>query len=475
MDADRESRSMLPALRLDASGRRRIDYGKILLLAAPLFLNSGVQALLSLTDTWFIGRISTEATAAMGAAYFLVLVFIILAGGIGMGVQTLVAHAYGGRRKRRAASVVWTGLWACAVTVPPFALVAVNGSLLLSPFGLSPEIEALALEYWFPRMLSGPVAVASWVVFGFFNGIGRTRVSLFLNLAIALLNVALNELFIFRLGFGMAGAAWATGAALLTGVLLSTALFVTAGMHREYSSRLTWRPRPRRILRIIAFGLPMGLSVTMDLLAVAIFQLMQVKLGPIDGAASQIAMMLTSLCYMPAVGFGLAGTTLVGQSIGAGDKDWARKLGNATIKLCVAYMGFSGIALAAAGPWLIPFFAAEADPHAPEVVRLGVILLWLAAAYQAFDGLNIGSSFCLRGAGDAKVPAILVLVLAWSFYVPLAHALTFAPGSGWVDWLPQVGWGATGGWIAAVAYVMALGVVLFLRWRSGAWKHVVLR
>jgi MATE family multidrug resistance protein len=459
---------------VDASGRRRIDYRKILLLATPLFLNSGVQALLSLTDTWFVGRISTEATAAMGATYFLVLVFIILAGGIGMGVQTLVAHAYGGRRKRRAASVVWTGLWACALTIPLFVLIAANGSLLLAPFALAPQIEALALEYWFPRMLGGPLAVASWVVFGFFNGIGRTHVSLVLNLAIALLNAVLNELLMFRLGMGMAGAAWATGTALLAGVLIGVALFTTAGVHREYSSRLTWRPRPRRILRLTVFGLPMGLAVTMDLLAVAIFQLMQVKLGPVGGAASQIAMMLTSLCYMPAVGLGLAGTTLVGQSIGAGDREWARSLGNATIRLCVGYMGLSGIALAAAGAWLTPLFVAESDPHAQEVARLGVILLWLAAAYQAFDGLNIGSSFCLRGAGDTKVPAIVVLLLAWGFYVPLAHALTFSPGQGWIDWLPQAGWGAVGGWIAAVAYMMALGAMLFLRWRSGAWKRIVL-
>ena len=83
----------LPALRLDEHGRRQVDLRRILLLAAPLFLNSAAQAVLSLTDTWFIGRISTAATAAMGATYFLVLVFILLAGGIGMGVQTLVAHA----------------------------------------------------------------------------------------------------------------------------------------------------------------------------------------------------------------------------------------------------------------------------------------------------------------------------------------------------------------------------------------------
>jgi MATE family multidrug resistance protein len=465
----------LPALRLDADGRRCVDYRRILVLATPLFLNSAVQAVLSLTDTWFIGRISTAATAAMGATYFLVLVFVLLAGGIGMGVHTLVAHAWGARRRRRAAVVVWAGIWAAAATLPFFFALAAAGGWLLAPFGLNAEIEALALDYWVPRMLGGPLAVALWVVLGFFNGIGRTPVTLVLNVFVMVLNAGLNDLLIFRLGMGMAGAAWATSASLAAGTLAGALLFASRGVHREYASRLTWRPRLGRILRVVNFGLPMGLPVTMDLLALSLFQLMQVRLGAVDGAATQIAMMLTSLCYMPAVGFGMAGTTLVGQSIGAGDRDWAYRLGNATIRMSVAYMGVAGLVLASLGPWLLPLFVADGDPHGREVVRLGALLLWLAAAYQAFDGLNIGSSFCLRGAGDARVPALLVLALAWSVFMPLAHALTFAPGQGWLDLPLQAGWGAAGGWIAAIIYVSALGVALALRWHSGAWRRLTLR
>lgn len=465
----------LPAQRRASDGARHVDYRKILALALPLFLNSSVQALLNLTDTWFIGRISTAATAAMGSTYFLVLVFIILAGGIGMGVQTLVAHAYGARCRRRAAAAMWAGIWAASATLPFFVLLALGGKTLLQPFGLETNIETLALDYWFPRLLGGPLAVAMWVVSGFFNGIGRTRVTLVLNGGVALANGALNALFIFGLDMGMAGAAWATTASLALGMAAGLTLFAGAGLHRAYASRLTWRPRRQRVLRVARFGLPMGVAVAMDLLALAVFQIMQAKLSAVDGAASQIALMLTSLCYMPAVGIGMAGTTLVGQAIGAGDREWARTLGNATIRLTLAYMGFTGIALAAAGPGLMPLFVAPADPSAAAVAHLGATLLWLAACYQGFDGLNIGASFCLRGAGDARVPAALVVGLAWGMYLPLAHSLTFAPGEGWVGVLPQFGLGAVGGWCAAVAYVMALGLALWLRWRSGAWRRIAVR
>jgi len=100
--------------------------------------------------------------------------------------------------------------------------------------------------------------------------------------------------------------------------------------------------------------------------------------------------------------------------------------------------------------------------------------LWIAAGYQLFDGLNIGSSACLRGAGDLRLPALMVLGLSWLFFVPLAHSLSFAPGAGWVDWLPRFGFGAVGGRFAALAYVCCLGLTLWLRWRSGAWRRITL-
>ena len=78
----------LPAQRVDAFGQARVDYKTIALLALPLMLNSGLQAIVSLTDTWFVGHISTSAIAAMGAVYWVVLLFLVLIGGVGFAVQT---------------------------------------------------------------------------------------------------------------------------------------------------------------------------------------------------------------------------------------------------------------------------------------------------------------------------------------------------------------------------------------------------
>jgi multidrug resistance protein, MATE family len=465
----------LPGQTLSSSGRPRLDYAAVITLAFPFMLNSAVQAVLNATDTWFVGRLSPAATSGMGAVYWPVLVLIMLFGGVAMSVQTLVAHAYGSGRYTRASQATWTALWASVLIVPLFAALAMSGGWIFSPFGIPDHTLRLALDYWFPRILGAPLGIALYSVLGFFNGIGRPMVTLRITLAVALVNALLNQLFIFTFGLGVAGSAWATGAAQLAGMILSLAGFLGPAIRNRYHSHLTWRFAWAPLLRQISLGFPMGLLVAADILGFALFQLMQVRLGNVDGASTQIVLMLTSFCYMPAVGIAMAGTTVVGQAIGAKTPDWAFTAGNGIILLSVLYMGVIGLLMAAVGPWLLPWFTNASDPQSAGVVAEGCKLLWIAAGYQLFDGLNISSGACLRGAGDVRVPSVMVLALSWSLFVPLAHALTFKPGSGWVDWLPQFGFGAVGGWFAAVVYICCLGTMLFWRWRSGAWRRVVLR
>ncbi|HZP85587.1 MAG TPA: MATE family efflux transporter [Burkholderiales bacterium] len=465
----------LPALRHDAHGRHRIDYRAVFALAAPLFLNSGIQAVLNLTDTWFIGHISTAATAGVGAVYWFVIVFILVFGGVSMAVQSLVAQAYGAGARHEAAQITWSGLWASILLAPLFLGVALLGRPLLAVFDLAPEIHAAALQFWFPRMLSAVAGVSLWTVTSFFNGIGRTRVTLLVMVVVSTSNALLNQLFIFQFGMGVAGAGWATGAAQLIGVAVAIALFLSRGVRIEYRSDRDWQPTIARLRRVFALGLPMGLLPAVDLTGLALFQMMLARLGAASGAATQIVMMLTSIAYMPAVGLASAGTTLVGQSIGAGNLDWANKVGNAAIRINVGYMGLVSLFLASSGHWLVPLFVSPTDPNAQAVIQMSLVLLWIGAAYQIFDGFNLGAGFCLRGAGDVRVPTLLAIALSWFGFVPLVHMLSFAPGQGIVHFLPQFGFGAAGGWSALLLYTAAIGGAMFLRWRSGAWRRIRLR
>jgi MATE family multidrug resistance protein len=462
----------LPALRLDAQGSRRVDMRAVFALAAPLVLNSTIQAILGLTDTWFIGRLSVAATAAMAAVYWLVVLALFLFSGATMAVQTLVAQAWGGGRYRRASQAMWTGVWGAVATAPVFVVLIWLAPSLLAPFGLPPDIEALAVSYWQPRMMGGPLAAALWGMTAYFNGIGHTRLPLLVTLIVAVGNVFLNELFIFRLGWGISGAAWATTYAQAAGIAVAMFLVFRVDTQRLRPG-LTWRPRLGPVWRQIKLGVPMAATGSVDLLAAALFQLMQVRISAVDGAATQIVMVATSIAYMPGIGLALAATTLVGQSIGAGDRDWAARLGNRMIVVVSLSMGGLGLAMALAGPWLVPLFVNDADPQAPAVVALSLKLLWIAALYQFTDGLNFSSNFCLRGAGDVKVPAVLVFCFGFGLFLPLTYVLTFAPGQGWFGG-PGLGFGAVGGWSALAIYSMAVGVALLLRWRQGAWRRIKL-
>ncbi|MGH8318214.1 MAG: MATE family efflux transporter [Steroidobacteraceae bacterium] len=464
----------LPAQRIDSDGRAHVDFRAVLALALPLMANSAVQIVLNLTDMWFVGHISTAALAAVGAVQWMILAVVFVLGGAGMAVQTLAAHAHGARRYRRAAQAAWTALWLTACVAPIFIALGAVGSEILAPFGFTPGIATLAQAFWFPRVGGASFGVAAFAMIGFFNGIGRPRVSFLVAVATAIANAIFNDLFIFRLGWGVAGSAWASNVAQAVGFAIAFALFLRVPFRESHKSHLAWRPRGRLIREQLRLGLPMGMMPAADVLGFSVFQMMEVRYGTVSGAATQMVSVLTSIAYMPGIGIATAATTLVGQSIGAGDRHWAMRLGTRVILLAALVMGGIGLALALAGPWLLPLFASAHDRNAVAAVDLGIQLLWLAAAYQFFDGLNLGSSMCLRGAGDVRVPVALVFPVCWLVFLPLAHILIFAPGQGWFHFLPQLGYGAYGGWTAVVIYIILLGTTLFLRWRSRAWQRITL-
>jgi MATE family multidrug resistance protein len=233
-----------PATRIGADGNRHIDM---------LVLNSTVQAILNLTDTWFVGRLSTAATAAISAVHWLSLLALFLIGGVAMGVQTLVAQAYGAGRYRRTSQIAWMGLWAALLTIPAFILTIVIAPRMFHVFGLPANVESLALDFWGPRMVGGPLAAALWAAVAYFNGIGRTRIPLAIGLVVTLANIALNQVLIFQLGYGIAGAAWATTFAELVGVLLAILMILRLEPLR-FRARLTWRPRTGRISALVDAG-----------------------------------------------------------------------------------------------------------------------------------------------------------------------------------------------------------------------------
>lgn len=271
--------SRLPALKLNKAGKPSVDYRQIVVLALPLFLDSFTYIVIGLTDTWFISRISTDATAAVGAINWLMFVFIMLFACVGVAVQTRVAQAYGANKLAEAARLTWTGLWIALLTFPIYAAIALSGPLLLAPFGLDSRIEQLALLYWVPRMLGGAIVVADWTLRGFFNAINRTHLALVVSSLVCVLNIGFNALFIFSFNWGVAGAAWAAVAAQGAGLVLQLVLFLRPEMRQSFRTDRTWKPRISLAGPLINMGIFSGLFMVSDIVGLAFFQMMQTELG----------------------------------------------------------------------------------------------------------------------------------------------------------------------------------------------------
>ena len=456
----------LPAQRICSSGAPLMDYGAVFSIAIPLMANSAVQILLSVVDTWFIGHISPRALAAVGAAQGLIFCIMTVVSGAATPVQPIVAMSFGRGQYTRAASAVWIALWSVLLITPIIVAIGLFGVPILKLFGLEPRIAGLAAEFWLPRIAGFPLGIASTAVLLFFYGIGRPGPTVWIQLVVVLANALFNQLFIFVFGWGVAGCGWASTAAQAVGLTLALIRFLNADCRRRYRSHLTWKPRARPLLLHFRQGLPMGMLPAADLIGSSVFQLMQVRLGVINGAATQLVAALETMVYVPGGAIASAGTTLVAQSLGAGNPLWAKFVGTRVILATSLVTGTTGLLIAMTGPFVLPFFVQQSDFDAAAVIALAKYLLWIAAAYQFFEGLNLGAIMCLRGVGDTTVPAILAILIACLIFLPLAHSFTFSLGAGWVHFLPQFGWGTVGGWVAVVIYVALVGSTLFVRWYS---------
>jgi MATE family multidrug resistance protein len=312
------------------------------------------------------------------------------------------------------------------------------------------------------RLLSTGAAVGNEALANYFGGMGNTAVGMKVNVAAMVLNVIFNWLLIDgHAGFpalGVAGAAWAS--AISTSVAFAIFLYVFVRVGGGGSPRdLRWH----EFVRLLRFGLPSGLNWSFEFFAfVAFVNVVFAGLGTVSLAAMMAVMQLNSLSFMPAFGLGSAGAILVGQAIGRGHKDEVPHLLGLTFATTAAWMGLVGLAyLMIPEPLLRPFV--PAGPNGVGFLTVGVRMLVFSALWQLFDAAGITISEALRAAGDTAYAMWTRGVLAW---------LVFLPGS-WVS--VRVLGGAEQSAVAwLLVYLGLLALVLFLRFRSGAWRRIAL-
>ena len=180
-------------------------------------------------------------------------------------------------------------------------------------------------------------------------------------------------------------------------------------------------------------------------------------LGTTIMAASNIGLQLMHLSFMPAVGVGIALCSQVGFAIGEGRPERAVLCARVALRVVGVYMAAVGLLFWLAREPLVSLLNGD-----PKIIAAGArVMIWVAI-FQISDAMCIVHLNALRGAGDTRWPAVAMGVCCWVIFA----------GGGWATAKFLPAWSLNGPWSMCTLYIVVLGVLLLLRWRSGYWRTI---
>lgn len=440
---------------------QRATLRSLLTLAWPIVVGRASQTVIGLSDTLMVAHLGAAALASTATGGMNTFTVMILPMGITFIVQSFASQFFGKGDLSGARRFGWYGLIVAALTQVAClaAWPAVDGVLATFPY--TPEVRQLMGDYMRIRLLSGGAAIGVEALSNYYGGMGRTRPGMIANLIAMVLNVIGNWVLIDgRYGAPAMGVSGSALASALASVLAFIGFFIfffndaPPGARAKLSA-----PEFGRMLR---FGLPSGFNWLFEFGAYVFFANVVVAgLGTAALAAMNSVMSLNSVSFMPALGIASAGAILVGQAIGSQRKDEVPGVVMLTAKTAMAWQISVGLLCVLVPSALIaPFAQGEGGP---EVAVIGARMLMVSAAWQVFDAIGMTVAESLRGAGDTLFPMVVRIALAW---------VVFAPGSYYA--VRYLDWGDVGAMAWMVFYLALIALVVFLRFRSGAWRRIEL-
>lgn len=431
----------------------------IWVLAVPMVLEMAMESVFAVTDVLFLGRIGTEAVAAVGLTEALLWIVFSLGFGVSIGTTALVARRIGEGKPERAAvaagQAVWLGI---LVSIPVIIAGVVFAEELLMTMGASTTLAGYGRTYLTISLASSAAIMLLFINNAVFRAAGDARLAMWALWLANGLNLVLDPCLIFGLGpfpeLGLEGAAIASVLGRSSGVVFQ--VYILFG--GRCAVRLTLR-RLRLELGVMRTLLRLSLGATGQQLVESASWMILVRIiasfGPSAVAGYTVGMRILTFAFLPAWGLANAAATLVGQNLGAGRPDRAegaawRAGGWAAGALFLVTVLFVPLA-----ETLIRLFV-----DAPDVVRQGEQCLRIVSyGYVAF-AVGMVATQSLNGAGDTTTPLWLTIVSLWIVKLPLAYVLAHL-----------LGMGSSGVFTAitiSYAILAIMGLVIF---RRGKWKE----
>jgi len=402
-----------------------------------------------------VGRLPNSATAIGAVSLGTTLFYTIglFASGIMLGLDTLVAQAYGAGKIEECHRTLWNSLYLALVLSPAVMFTVLACVPLLARFGLSTELVAETAPFLRALIWSTLPLTVYFALRRYLQSMNIVKPVVFALVSANLVNVLGNWSLVYgHLGFpkfGVPGSGWST---CISRVYMMVVLALAAVYYDRKRASGLWRssrrPEARRLMELLRLGLPAASQLLAEVGGFTLATFLIGRLGSLALAGHQIALNVASITFMVPMGISSAAAVRVGHAVGARDARGAAHAGWMAILFSVCFMSFSGL--------MLFFFArpiARIYTPDPAVVSAGAALLMVAAIFQLFDGLQVVATGALRGAGDTRTPMMANLVGYWALGLPLGAFLCF-----------RLHRGAVGMWVGLCLALILIGSTLLMVW-----------
>ena len=428
----------------------------------PALIELVMSTLFGMVDMIMVGQLSPAAITAVGLTNQPFMLLLAVFAAVNVGTTTLVAWNIGAGNTEKATSVI-----------RHIIIVNITLGLIMSSFGIffarnvvvfmGAEADTMKDAMMYFQIVSSGLLFQA-VTMGItasLRGAGETKLPMLYNLGSNLLNVFGNYVLIYgKFGFpkwGVAGAAVSTTASRI--IACAIALYIIylsnqsiISIRRKDRFRFEWSI----IKRVFSIGLPAAVEQFVIQGGLTIFARTVSGLGTLGFAAHQIGLNICGLTFSPSMAFGVAATTLVGQSLGANDEEKAHKYANIVHHMAIIVSSLMGIVFL-----LFSYPLARLYTQNLAVAAMAGTVLKIMAIAQPGQSTQLSLAGALRGAGDTMYPLYASIFGIWIFRVIVATIF-----------VGLFHWGLIGAWVALVLDQYTRAFIVYFRFRSGKWKHM---
>lgn len=429
----------------------------ILAFAIPLLLGNVFQQLYNVVDSIIVGNyLGKEALGAVGASFPIIFALISLVIGIAMGSTIIIAQYFGAKQMDKVKQAIDTMFIVLMVASVIVTIVGITFSEDIFRLIKLPEEMIPDAKKYFNIFISGAV-----LFFGFnginavLRGLGDSKTPLVFMIIASVLNIILDFVFVVGFNWGIEGVAYATvianGVSFISGIIYLNKYhsFININFLRLKFSKFIFK-------KSIVIGLPAGLQQMFVAIGMtALFRIVN-DFGTDVIAAYSVAGRIDAFAILPAMNFGAALSTFVGQNLGANRLDRVKIGFRSTFVMSTSVALFMTVFIVLFKTQLMDLFTDD-----KEVIRIGVSYLVIVSSFYIIFSSMFVITGVFRGAGATIIPMFITLFALWLVRIPVSYFLSESMGEIGIWWGIPIGW----------AFGVSCSIIYFI---TGHWKRKVI-